>query len=225
MDSTYNPSLNATGIRKLNVAGRLEIVSTSLVFVCGFMALVTFRGFYAMGSNNAAGYYRQFWFAVLACFVIVVFGALGSISILERKSYTLALAGGVFTSCIIVGIPALVLIVQSRKYFSQLSAKTGQIQSNPEGGKSRTNSLLLAIFITPFTWLYTYKKDWWKFWVGLAISLLIPMSELLLVFHIVDLSFVIIFIPAIWIWAVIDVSQKNEQWYKGYPLQNKTGKQ
>jgi predicted amidophosphoribosyltransferase len=37
----------------------------------------------------------------------------------------------------------------------------------PRSGKSKVASVLLAVFLGFWTWLYTYKKDGWKFWVGL----------------------------------------------------------
>lgn len=31
---------------------------------------------------------------------------------------------------------------------------------------------MLAVFLSFWTWVYTYKKDGWKFWVGLTASIL-----------------------------------------------------
>lgn len=37
------------------------------------------------------------------------------------------------------------------------------------GVKSKTAAVLLAVFLGPWTWVYTYKRDSWKFWVGMLI--------------------------------------------------------
>lgn len=62
--------------------------------------------------------------------------------------------------------------------------------------KSKTISILLAVFFSFFTWLYTYREDGRKFWIGLAVSL--------------------VFWPAIWIWAIIDTISKGADWYDFY---------
>jgi hypothetical protein len=78
--------------------------------------------------------------------------------------------------------------------------------------KDRTVSLLLAILI-PFgfwTWLYTYKKDAWKFWLslGLQITIFNPLW-----------TWILLFLPNIgfYIWAIVDVAAKPQQFYDYYP--------
>jgi uncharacterized membrane protein YvbJ len=44
------------------------------------------------------------------------------------------------------------------------------IPLQPTASKNKVVSILLAVFLTFWTWLYTYKRDWWKFWLGLIIS-------------------------------------------------------
>lgn len=71
------------------------------------------------------------------------------------------------------------------------------------GPKSKTTAVLLACFLSFWTWLYTYKKNTWKFWVGLVLGIAgIPLYG----------------IPAIavWIWAIIDVSIKPRSYYEEY---------
>ena len=74
--------------------------------------------------------------------------------------------------------------------------------------KSKTTSVLLAVFLSFWTWLYTYKKDKWKFWVGLALSVLFPLGALFIIRYFALLAF------GIWIWAIIDVSVKKREWYQ-----------
>jgi len=83
-----------------------------------------------------------------------------------------------------------------------------------EGGKSKTASVLLAVFLSFWTWLYTYKKDGWKFWTALGVS----VGNFILVFATSGLWGVIswIFSLGIWIWAIVDVAVKKSEWYQYY---------
>jgi len=76
--------------------------------------------------------------------------------------------------------------------------------------KDKSTSVLLAVFLGYWSWLYTYKKDAWKFWLGLSLNLTIfnPLW-----------TWLILFIPniAIWIWVIVDVSVKPASYYKDFP--------
>jgi hypothetical protein len=106
--------------------------------------------------------------------------------------------------------------------------------------KSKTASILLAVFLGFWTWLYTYKKDHWKFWVSLGISIVvgiglgIAMSWFVIAginsFDSLDASaigFIIAYILAIivsfglWVWSVVDTAIKKDEWYTHYPMVNK----
>jgi RNA polymerase subunit RPABC4/transcription elongation factor Spt4 len=83
-----------------------------------------------------------------------------------------------------------------------------------QGGKSKVVSVLLAVFLTYWSWLYTYKKDAWKFWTGLALSI----ANVILIFA--SLGFWVFFAwiisGGLWLWAVIDTAIKSDEWYKTY---------
>lgn len=93
-------------------------------------------------------------------------------------------------------------------------------------GKSKLTSILLAVFLTFFTWLYTYKRDWWKFWLGLVLSALPGfIAAIFVVFYISNVSWlpddVLIFLSSalpmtIWAWAIIDCAVKKRTWYGKY---------
>lgn len=68
--------------------------------------------------------------------------------------------------------------------------------------KSKTVSLLLAVFLGFWSWLYTYKYDAGKFWLGLILNILLFWT------------FVVPF--GIWLWAVIDSVTKDERLLKDY---------
>ncbi|MDD5087098.1 MAG: zinc ribbon domain-containing protein [Candidatus Nanoarchaeia archaeon] len=69
-------------------------------------------------------------------------------------------------------------------------------------GKSKTTAVLLAIFLAPFNWVYTYKKDVVKFWIGLIFGLLFFWTFIVPI--------------GIWIWAIIDTATKDTGWYEDF---------
>lgn len=86
-----------------------------------------------------------------------------------------------------------------------------------EKSKNKEVALLLAVFLSLWTWLYTAEKDWWKFCVGLVVSL----GASFLVFYLEENIYVpFIVLPAVnctvWIWAIVDVAIKKNEWYHSY---------
>lgn len=85
-----------------------------------------------------------------------------------------------------------------------------QAMAYPVERKDKTAAILLAVFLGFWTWLYTYKKDAWKFWLclGLHLTIFNPLWTWLLGF-----------LPnlALHVWAVIDVAVKPQQFYDYYP--------
>jgi len=81
-------------------------------------------------------------------------------------------------------------------------------------GKNKVLSILLAIFFGNWTWLYTYREDGSKFWIGLAVGIVG------FVISIATLGMgLFLYIPAelaIWIWAIADTVQKSDAWYANY---------
>jgi len=82
------------------------------------------------------------------------------------------------------------------------------------GGKSKVASVLLAVFLGFWTWLYTYREDGWKFWVGLGVSI----GNFVLTLLTLGI-WVLVAIPAglgIWIWSIVDTAVKTDDWYASY---------
>jgi hypothetical protein len=69
--------------------------------------------------------------------------------------------------------------------------------------KNKTPAVLLAVFLGGFAWAYTYSKDAHKFWINFGLAL-------------VTFGFWAI---AGWVWAIIDMAQRDEQFYAGYYYQ------
>jgi hypothetical protein len=68
--------------------------------------------------------------------------------------------------------------------------------------KSKTAAVLLAVFLTFWTWCYTYKRDAGKFWLNLVLS-------------VVTLG--IWAITVAWVWAIIDAAIKPTEYYEQFP--------
>lgn len=97
-------------------------------------------------------------------------------------------------------------------------------QAIASAGKSKTVSILLAVFLGFVTWSYTYKKDSWKFWVGAAAFVMA------VVFTVTGDAFP--FGPAlltrlacfgVGIWAIIDTATRTDAWYRDYSRPSATG--
>lgn len=71
--------------------------------------------------------------------------------------------------------------------------------------KTKTTAILLAIFLSFWTWVYTYKKDMWKFWVGLVTAIVLGIFT------------AGIGAALVWVWAIVDVAIKPDSYYQQFP--------
>jgi len=74
--------------------------------------------------------------------------------------------------------------------------------------KDKTVAVLLAVFLGFWTWCYTYKKDAWKFWLNLGLT-------------VVSIGF---WGPVAWIWAIVDAARRPTEFYDNFnqPLPGQT---
>lgn len=104
--------------------------------------------------------------------------------------------------------------------------------------KSKTVSVVLAVLLTYWTWLYTYKRDKKKFWIAFSVTILLTVSFTAVYISTALTSSVNAIISAtsvnIWdessilfawvilgqvvgaiilIWAVVDTVKKPQSWY------------
>jgi hypothetical protein len=119
----------------------------------------------------------------------------------------------------------------------------------PPSPKSKTTAVLLAVFLGCWTWLYTYKKNSWKFWLGLVLGMpsfiifnlgIIPRNAVQYDANGNYLGLggyrfsneimvpVILILLVLWIWAIVDVCLTRQEWYLTYnwtapPRLNKNG--
>ncbi len=79
--------------------------------------------------------------------------------------------------------------------------------------KSKFVAVLLAVIFGFWTWLYTYKRDYQKFWICFVPGLIL----IALVFFFPDLLLLEELIAVgVWIWAVLDTLLKKQEWYRDY---------
>ena len=98
------------------------------------------------------------------------------------------------------------------------------MENNPTA-KSKAVAILLAIFFSFFSWLYTYTRNNVKFWVALVINFVMPIwffgklfgetPSMYMVWLVRAWSFVIY---GIWVYAIVDNSVKRRTFYRNYPL-------
>lgn len=67
--------------------------------------------------------------------------------------------------------------------------------------KSKTTAIVLSLLVGIFSWLYTYKRDAWKFWTSIGITIV---------------SLGVLGIVA-WIWVFIDTCVKPKEFFEEYP--------
>jgi len=115
--------------------------------------------------------------------------------------------------------------------------KCGALMGQTPKAKSKTKAILLAVFLSIWTWLYTYKKSARKFWSGVVlwlpsffIIILGPIPVHQLEYNAVGeyvgssgprfpdaviVAAIFVYL-GLWILAIIDVILKKEEWYWSY---------
>jgi hypothetical protein len=68
--------------------------------------------------------------------------------------------------------------------------------------KYKSTSVLLAVFLSFFAWLYTYDEDRYKFWTGCLLSVLLVWTFVVPI--------------GVWLWVIIDVCRRRKDFYECY---------
>jgi len=85
-------------------------------------------------------------------------------------------------------------------------------------GKSKIVAIVLAILFSFFSWLYTYKKNINKFLISILANLtLLNLVGYFKIEAINTLTWLIILLFVIWIWAIIDNARRPNSFYQNYP--------
>jgi hypothetical protein len=102
------------------------------------------------------------------------------------------------------------------------------------GGKSKTVAVLLAVFLSAWTWVYTFQANAKKFWIAVGLWVLGIIFYAIGVASVVHAGITcdqfnncqvrnasgggtiligwLIFL-AVWLWAIIDAATKNQEFY------------
>jgi len=75
--------------------------------------------------------------------------------------------------------------------------------------KDKTVAVLLAVFFGICTWLYTYKRDSKKFWIGAGLGVAgVVLSTI---------GIGLLILLGVWIWAIVNVARKPDAFYRQFP--------
>ena len=106
------------------------------------------------------------------------------------------------------------------------------------GGKSKTTGVVLAVFLSAWSWLYTYKANSKKFWIAIGLWVVAFIFYIVAVVSVVHSgitcdqsglncqfhsasglgAMVIISIViwiGVWLWAIIDNATKTQEFFSG----------
>lgn len=137
--------------------------------------------------------------------------------------------------CIHCGVQVRPLIPQRGNKASASSGLAPFPAQLPASTKSKTTAVLLAVFLSYWTWLYTLQRDKAKFIIGLvsipptlylryyygpdALEYLYDLNtrDPVLIFCRDMIYLTALVIVGLWIWAIIESSVRSKNWYDSYP--------
>jgi hypothetical protein len=99
--------------------------------------------------------------------------------------------------------------------YPQQQPMYGGMQYQYSGGKSKTAAVLLAFFLSAWTWLYTFKRDKGKFIATFLIGLVLSIAFVATQSYAVVVV-IYIFYGIIWLWAFFGALFRSSDWYRMY---------
>ena len=92
--------------------------------------------------------------------------------------------------------------------------------------REKMPALILAIFMGPWTWLYTYQVDHWKFWFSIVIVIGAFITEGL-ISNPISYAIAVLSGISVWVASIVIAVKRSDEWYKTYGdriLMGKLGK-
>ncbi|MCL5070830.1 MAG: zinc ribbon domain-containing protein [Actinobacteria bacterium] len=88
-----------------------------------------------------------------------------------------------------------------------------EISSN---AKSKATAVILAVFFGYWSWVYTYGRNGFKFWVAFvgAPAVIVTIAHFL---NSYGTLFIFLGLAAVWIWAIVDNTVSSDSFYDNYP--------
>ncbi len=93
--------------------------------------------------------------------------------------------------------------------------------------KNKLTAIILSVFFSYWSWLYTYKKNYVKFWASLGIISIIITIIVILAINLNGELFIdygtwiwlfwLICGGGIWLWALLDNAARPDSFYENYP--------
>lgn len=127
--------------------------------------------------------------------------------------------------CVHCGVQVRPLMPQRGHRGSQSPSSPPFSTSLPASPKTKTAAVLLAVFLSYWTWLYTLQRDKVKFIVGVVLSVFVlfvrfgvdmyehtPLRALWYLLPLFGLANI-----GLWIWSIIEASVRSRDWYESYP--------
>jgi hypothetical protein len=119
-------------------------------------------------------------------------------------------AGEPLVYCFIVALPIFIATWIASIACNSIEKKW--YLSEPKG-RSKIAGIIIAIFLGPWTWFYTYPKDYWKFWLSIIICYGVFGIG---INGIIDPLPVPIVITITWIASIVNASIRSNTWYKSF---------
>ena len=121
----------------------------------------------------------------------------------------------------------------------------GAAVQQPARRKSKNTAVMLAVSLSWWTWLYTYKRDTWKFWLGLGVGVAsVGLMFVYIINMFADAMNMVGLVTSgslsetqlvgsisgwtnwvtvasiggfgVWVWAIVDTAVKSGEWYNSY---------
>ena len=112
------------------------------------------------------------------------------------------------------------LLVRLWAFADRLAKTENWYAHYPRAPLSKTLAIVIAVLFGYLVWLYTYEADKKKLWTGLALIGSIWSFNMLSLFIgdslLIDLLGSLLNV-GFWIWAIIDMALKSDDWYLHYP--------
>ncbi len=92
--------------------------------------------------------------------------------------------------------------------------------------RNKTTAVILAVIFGWFAWLYTYKEDSWKFWLGtiggvlaffglIFSMIIIEIGEPIITDYML-LIFDFLGLVGLYLWAIIDYARQPKEYFENY---------
>lgn len=105
---------------------------------------------------------------------------------------------------------------------AEMCVKCG-VRLSSNQSKKKSTAIILSIFLSFWSWLYTYKRNAWKFWLAFGLNIVFGGTDIFLFnwyYHVENPApfylGAVIFVVIVWLWALLDNAIHKKDWYLRY---------